>query len=445
MSRSAIRHPRALVCLARPPARGRRRGPGLGGPARRRAEAPPRVAARVRGRPRPRRGRRRALPGRGRPGDRRGPHRGRQARAGRGRRRAPRQRRQGQPGRDHRRDGAAALPGAAGLVGLAWSGSALEGSLRLRAPFPAGFPALAAGAVVAVGGRPCARSGPARPGADGSRPRPAGPAAEGGPGPGRAGGPGPARVPAPARSSCARSSASPVTASRLRAWTTSCRSWRPARKPRARAVTDGLDDRSGLAPVVERDRVDRPEAGRAGRLLLRAALIGLGRGVVGPLRRRLRLGRRRGGLLRRRLGPGPRGVGRPEPGAQAGDVEEARWSTSPLVAQAAAEHREQRRGRRHDIKNLAHGLPHPVRGSRTLVPVALQGRPERRPWRFFRRTAAGTATPASARPARSAGRPARRRPPPPAAGPAVSSARPRRRPASAIPGGARCATTGRGG
>ena len=48
-----------------------------------------------------------------------------------------------------------ARPYLAGLVGLGWSGSALEGSLGLAAPFPAGFPALAAGAVVAVGGRPC--------------------------------------------------------------------------------------------------------------------------------------------------------------------------------------------------------------------------------------------------------------------------------------------------
>src|SRR5689334_3995496 len=48
-----------------------------------------------------------------------------------------------------------APPYLAGLVGLGWSGSALEGSLGLAAPFPAGFPALAAGAVVAVGGRPC--------------------------------------------------------------------------------------------------------------------------------------------------------------------------------------------------------------------------------------------------------------------------------------------------
>ena len=48
-----------------------------------------------------------------------------------------------------------APPYLAGLVGLGWSGSALEGSLGLAAPFPAGFPALAAGAAVAVGGRPC--------------------------------------------------------------------------------------------------------------------------------------------------------------------------------------------------------------------------------------------------------------------------------------------------
>ena len=48
-----------------------------------------------------------------------------------------------------------AQPYLAGTVGLVWNGTALEGSLRLAAPFPAGFPALAAGAVVAVGGRPC--------------------------------------------------------------------------------------------------------------------------------------------------------------------------------------------------------------------------------------------------------------------------------------------------
>ena len=38
---------------------------------------------------------------------------------------------------------------------LAWSGAALEGSLRLTAPFPAGFPPLAAGTVVTIGGQPC--------------------------------------------------------------------------------------------------------------------------------------------------------------------------------------------------------------------------------------------------------------------------------------------------
>ena len=48
-----------------------------------------------------------------------------------------------------------AQPYLAGTVRLAWNGAALGGSLRLAAPFPAGFPALAAGAVVAVGGRPC--------------------------------------------------------------------------------------------------------------------------------------------------------------------------------------------------------------------------------------------------------------------------------------------------
>jgi hypothetical protein len=48
-----------------------------------------------------------------------------------------------------------APPYLAGLVGLAWSGAALGGSLRLAAPFPAGFPVLVAGAEVAVGGRPC--------------------------------------------------------------------------------------------------------------------------------------------------------------------------------------------------------------------------------------------------------------------------------------------------
>src|SRR3954452_20029808 len=53
--------------------------------------------------------------------------------------------------------------------------------------------------------------------------------------------------------------------------------------------------------------------------------------------------------------------------------------------------------------------------------------------------------PATARPARAAGRPARRRPPPPpAGGPAVSSARPRRRPPSAIPGETWCAPVGTG-
>src|SRR5436853_296700 len=48
------------------------------------------------------------------------------------------------------------------------------------------------------------------------------------------------------------------------------------RESRGRGPSRRPDDGSGLAPVVERDRVDRPEAGRAVRLLLQAALIGLG-------------------------------------------------------------------------------------------------------------------------------------------------------------------------
>ena len=63
-----------------------------------------------------------------------------------------------------------------GTVGLAWSGAALEGSLRLAAPFPAGFPALAAGAVVAVG-RPVLHARAPRAGALTSGARHAGPVA----------------------------------------------------------------------------------------------------------------------------------------------------------------------------------------------------------------------------------------------------------------------------
>ena len=88
-------------------------------------------------------------------------------------------------------------PYLAGTVGLAWSGSALEGSPpRSRPASPPSRPGWRSRSAAGP-----ARSGPAPPGADGSRSRPAG---------------------------------------RIRAWATSCRSWRPWSGARYRPAARGL-------------------------------------------------------------------------------------------------------------------------------------------------------------------------------------------------------------
>ena len=170
------------------------RGPGLGGPASPARGARP--GSRLGGECRLGPG---AIGSVGyRAGDRRGPHRGRQARAGAA---------GGPPSRPATGSRSRSRSGRRGPTWRDWSGWGGAGRRSrarwVRRPFPAGFPALAAGAVVAVGGRP-ARSGPARPGADGA-------------GRGRRAGGSPGSGASSTGTVLSRSCTSPVTASRIRA------------------------------------------------------------------------------------------------------------------------------------------------------------------------------------------------------------------------------------